>query len=94
MSGGGAGFFAIPYFIFIGLTPQEAVATGKMGGLGAATGAVTAFRGKGLVHRRFIVPFLVITTICALFSAWLMPRLDASLFQSIIGVTLLLLAPT
>lgn len=94
MSGGGAGFVVIPYYIFIGLTPQEAVATGKMGGLGAATGAITAFRGKGLVDKRFIRSFLVITTLCALFSAWFMPRLDASIFQTVIGWMLIILTPT
>ncbi len=94
MSGGGAGFFVIPYFIFIGLTPQQAIATQKMSGLGAATGAVTAFHGKGLVDKRYIVPFMTITTICAVIAAWLIPKIDAAVFQTIIGWMLIALTPT
>ena len=94
MSGGGAGFFMVPYYIFIGLTPQQAVATGKMGGLGMSTGAITAFRGKGLVSKRYIVPFLAITSACALLSAWLIPRIDGAVFQTIIGWMLIIMIPT
>jgi hypothetical protein len=94
MGGGGAGFVVIPYYIFIGLTPQQAVATGKMGSLGMAAGAVTAFRGKGLVNKKYLLYFLAITTVCALISAWLLPQIDNKIFQQIIGWVLIVLSPT
>lgn len=94
MGGGGGGFIMMPYFLFIGLPPANALATAKLGGIGTATGAVTAFRGKGLVHKKLVIPFMIITLICALISAWLIPRINPTLFENIIGVALLALIPT
>jgi uncharacterized membrane protein YfcA len=94
MSGGGGGFIMIPYLLFIGLPPANALATAKMGGIGTSFGALTAFRGKGLVHKKLAYKFMAITFVCALLSAWLIPRLDPVLFQRAIGVFLLVLVPT
>lgn len=94
LSGGGGGFITTPYYIFIGLSPQEAVATGKMGAVGVSAGSVAAFNGKGLVRKKYLGVFLAITITCALIAAWLMPKIDASIFQAIIGWTLIVLSPT
>ena len=34
IGGGGGGFIMTPLAIFLGLTPQQAIASGKIGGLG------------------------------------------------------------
>ena len=94
MGGGGGGFVVIPYFIAVGLPPANALATAKLGGIGTAVGSLTAFRGKGLVSKKYVVPFMIITFICALISAWLIPKINAQLFEKIIGATLLFLIPT
>lgn len=94
MAGGGGGFVIIPYFIALGLPPAQAVATAKMGGIGVAFGSLTVFKGKGLVDRRYIVPFIIITLLCALVSAWLIPQIDAQVFQKVIGIVLLVMIPT
>jgi uncharacterized protein len=94
MSGGGGGFIIIPYFIAIGLSPANALATAKLGGIGVAIGSLTAFRGKGYVDKRYIKPFVIIMLVCALISAWLIPKIDSQLFEKIIGAALLLLTPT
>ena len=94
MSGGGGGFITIPYFLLIGLPPANALATAKMGGIGTAFGALTAFKGKGLVHKKLVIPFMAITFVCAIISSYLIPRIDPVLFQNIIGAVLLLLIPT
>jgi uncharacterized membrane protein YfcA len=95
MSGGGGGFITMPYFLLVvGLPPANALATAKMGGVGTSFGAMTAFRGKGLVHKGLVYKFMAITVVCSLVSAWLIPRLDPTLFEKIIGVFLLLLIPT
>lgn len=94
LGGGGGGFILTPYFIFVGLTPQEAVATGKMAGLGVASGAMTAFRGKGLVNRRLALPLMVMTFGCALMAAYFLPKIDADFLQRFIGVLLIVLVPT
>lgn len=94
MSGGGGGLVTIPYFIAIGMPPANALATAKFGALGTTTGSLTAFRGKDLVDKRYIVPFMVITLACALVSAWLIPKIDAKFFEKLIGVALLIILPT
>lgn len=94
MAGGGGGFVIIPYFIALGLPPAQAVATAKMGGIGVALGSLTVFKGKGLVDKRYIVPFIGITLVCAVLSAWLIPQIDAALFQKVIGIVLLVMIPT
>jgi uncharacterized protein len=94
MGGGGGGFIAIPYFIAIGLPPASALATAKLAGIGTAVGALTAFKGKGLVDRTYLVPFMAITLVCALISAWLIPQIDSRLFEKAIGLVLLVMIPT
>src|ERR1044071_5877293 len=81
MSGGGGGFITMPYFLFIGMPPANALATAKMGGLGTTFGSLTAFRGKGLVHKGLVRWFMAITLVCALISAWLIPQIDPVLFR-------------
>jgi uncharacterized membrane protein YfcA len=94
MGGGGGGFVMIPYYLFIGLPPANALATGKLGGIGVAVGAMAAFRGKGLVNKKLVWPFMAITFVCSLISAWLIPRIDASVFENLIGIALIVLVPT
>lgn len=94
MGGGGGGFVMIPYLIGIGLPPANALATAKLGGVGVTVGSLAAFKGKGLIDRRYLLPFTLITLACALVSAWLIPQIDAGIFQRVIGITLLVLIPT
>jgi len=94
IGGGGGGFIMTPYLIFIGLSPQQAIATGKMSGIGSSVGAITAFQGKGLVNKRLVIPFMIITALCAFVAAWLMPKIDPFIFQKIIGAILILMIPT
>ncbi len=94
LSGGGAGFIIMPYYIFIGMSPAQALATAKMGGIGTSIGAISAFKGKGLVRKKLVLPFIVITIACAIVSAWLIPKIDPLLFQKAIGCILIVLIPT
>lgn len=94
MSGGGGGFLTVPYFIFIGLPPANALATAKMGAIGTSVGAIAAFNGKGVVHKKLVLPLMAITLVCSLIAAWLIPRIDPGVFMNIIGAALILLIPT
>lgn len=94
MGGGGGGFVIIPYLIAVGLPPANALATAKFSALGTAAGSLTAFKGKHLIDKKYIKPFVAITLTCALISAWLIPQIHPEVFEKIIGVVLLLMAPT
>jgi uncharacterized protein len=93
-AGGGGGFIAIPFYLLIGLAPAQALATSKLGGVGTAAGAFTAFKGKGLVRKGIVLPLLIITFVCALIGGWLIPQIDATLFENIVAVMLIALLPT
>ncbi len=94
ISGGGGGFVLMPYMLFIGLPPANALATMKLSSVGTAVGAITAFKGKGLIRKNLLVPFMAITFVCALIAAWLIPRIDSQLFEDIIGIVLIVMIPT
>jgi uncharacterized membrane protein YfcA len=62
MSGGGGGFIITPFLIAIGLTPQQSIATGKLGALGLDAGSIAAFRRHPTRHKR-LAAFLVAISI-------------------------------
>ena len=94
MSGGGGNFVMLPYLIAIGLTPAQALATSKFAGLGTAVGTLTVFKGKHLVDRRYLFPFMTITFACAIVAGYLIPQIDSAIFQKVIAIALLLMVPT
>jgi len=92
---GGAGGAAIntPLLIFLGLSPQQAIASGKINGLGISLGSV-----KGLVsakvHRwRVIVPIMGLATAIGLIAPHIITNLDNQLYEKIIGWVLLAMVP-
>lgn len=93
LSGGGGALILTPYYIFIGLSPQQAVATGKFAGLGVMSGSLTAFSGKGLVKKQLLLPLMSITVVSSLLAAWLIPKLDSGIFQTVIGVIIIAIIP-
>lgn len=58
MAGGGGGFIITPFLIAIGLTPQQSIATGKLGALGLDSGAIAAFRRRAVTHKKLIVTLI------------------------------------
>jgi uncharacterized protein len=94
MAGGGGGFIAIPYFIALGMSPATALATARFGGLGTAFGSITAFKGEGLIDRKYVWPLMAICFVTAVIASFIIPQIDADVFQKIIGVLLLIMIPT
>ncbi len=50
MSGGGGGFIMTPYYLLIGLSPQQIVAGASVASLGLGSSSLIAMRGKQLVN--------------------------------------------
>lgn len=94
IGGGGGGFIMMPYLLFIGLPPANALATGKLMSAGTAFGSITAFKGKGVINKKLLRPLMAITFVCALFAAFLVPRIDPTFFENAIGVLLIIMVPT
>jgi uncharacterized protein len=94
MSGGGGGFIMTPYYLLIGLTPQQIVAGATVASLGLGSSSLVAMRGKQLVSRRFIAPLVGLTILFTLLAMLVLPRIQSGVFEIAIGVLLILLAPT
>jgi len=94
MSGGGGGFIMTPYYLLIGLTPQQIVASASVASLGLGSSSLIAMRGKQLINKKFL-PLLVILTIAfTLLAMLVLPKIQSSTFETVIGILLIVLSPT
>lgn len=93
ISGGGGGFITTPLMIFLGLTPQQAIASGKIGGLGVTLGALKGLT-KAKVHRKKpIILLMVLSGIAGLIAPHLIIRLDTEIYRNMLGILIILLVP-
>ena len=93
IGGGGGGFVLTPLLIFLGLTPQQAVATGKIGGLGVTLGSLQGLT-KAKVHRwRTVLPLMFLAVIVGLVAPHIITRLDNELYRRFLGALIILLIP-
>ena len=94
MSGGGGGFIMTPYYLLIGLSPQQIVAGASVASLGLGSSSLIAMRGKQLINKKFL-PLLVILTIAfTLLAMLVLPKIQTSTFETVIGILLIVLSPT
>lgn len=84
----------VPLFIAVGLSPQQAVATGKMSGLGAAFGGLAAFYKSGHIRKDILKVMIPVAVIVGLLAPLVFINLDGEIMQTIIGVVLLCMVPT
>jgi len=94
ISGGGGGMLMVPLMIALGLTPQHAVATGKLTGLGAAFGGLSAFWKSGQMRKDILKVMIPIAIIVGLVTPFIFVVIDSETMRNIIGVLLVVLMPT
>lgn len=94
VSGGGGGMIMIPAFILAGLPPQQAIATGKMNGLGAAFGGLAAFARTGHIRRDILRVMIPVAIVVGLITPFVFSAIDSDIFQILLGIILILLVPT
>lgn len=94
MSGGGGGFIMTPYFLLIGLTPQQIVAGASVASLGLGSSSLAAMRGRDLLKGNFLKPLALVTITFTLLAMLVLPKIQTGWFEAAIGVLLILLAPT
>jgi len=94
MSGGGGGFIMTPYYLLIGLTPQQIVAGASVASLGLGSSSLVAMRGKQLIDKRFLWPLTGLTVLFTILAMLVLPRIQSGFFEVVIGVLLIALAPT
>lgn len=59
-SGGGGGLITTPLMVLLGLSPAQAIATAKFGGLGISIGASRRFYKEKITDRRTVVLYSII----------------------------------
>lgn len=94
LTGGGGGMLLTPLYIFLGLTPQQAVATGKLNGIGSAFGGLRAFRRTKQVRWDVLKVMLPVAIITGIAAPFVLTNIDSGFMQRAIGILMLLLAPT
>jgi uncharacterized membrane protein YfcA len=94
MSGGGGGFIMTPYYLLVGLSPQQIVAGASIASLGLGSSSLIAMRGKQLTTKKFLAPLTVLTIAFTLLAMLILPKIQSGAFEITIGVLLILLAPT
>lgn len=94
MSGGGGGFIMTPYFLLVGLSPQQNIAVGSVIGLGLSGGSLFAARGKQLVQRRVMLPLLLLAAAATIMATVVLPQVHANISHTLIGWFVLLMIPT
>lgn len=94
MSGGGGGFIMTPYYLLIGLSPQQIVAGASVASLGLGSSSLIAMRGRQLINKRFLTPLAILTIAFTLLAMLILPKIQSGAFELAIGILLILLAPT
>lgn len=90
---GSGGLISIPLLIFLGLSPQTAIATDRLGSIGQTIGALFSFiRSKKIVWK-YIVPYSVLALIGSFIGTNILLKIDTQNMQKIIGILLLLVLP-
>ncbi len=92
-SGGGAGFILTPLAIFMGLTPQQTVATGKFVGLSAAVSGLRVLRAQKLHSRLIAGTMMVLAAFIGLSAPQLITRIDNDTYQKVLGFIILVMIP-
>jgi uncharacterized membrane protein YfcA len=93
MAGGGGGFIINPFYILLGLTPQQTVATGKFGSFGLSLGAITAFRRHLFEDKKFSLFMIVLSAVIGVISAVSLKSIDNVLLQRLMGAFMLASIP-
>lgn len=93
MAGGGGGTIITPFLIAIGLTPQQAIATGKFGSFGLNAGAVAAFRKEMLRDRRFSLFLIILAAVIGVAASFFVRTAENSILQLLMGALILAMVP-
>jgi uncharacterized membrane protein YfcA len=94
MVGGGGGFIMTPLGIFLGLSPAQSVATGKLNGLSVTIGALFGMKKiHGHVSRARVVPVMLLALVIGLLAPFAIKAFENDAYRIALGIILLLMIP-
>lgn len=93
-SGAGGGFITTPVLIFLGLSPAQAVSSGKFVGVAVAVGSLGGMRqaSNRKLWRRAL-PIVLLAFVIGLSVPFVIVNLDSEIYTRILGAILLLMIP-
>lgn len=91
-AGGGGGLISIPTLLLLGLSPANAVATGKFGGLGISAGTSLRFARERITDKRMLIIFSCLSGVAAIVGSLLLVKYQTheKLLEEIVGYSILL----
>ncbi len=92
-TGGGGGFIMTPLMIFLGLTPAEAVANGKFGGISVTIGSLVGLKEHKVSNRKLVIILTILAVIAGLIAPKIIVSIDPEAYENILGVMLMVLSP-
>ncbi len=94
IAGAGAGFVTTPLAILLGLSPAQAVSTGKLSGLAVSVGSLSGMgQARSSVSKRRVVPVMVLALLIGLLVPFVIKSLDSEVYQLALGIILLAMIP-
>ncbi len=95
ISGGGGGFIITPLAIFLGLTPAQAISSGKFNGLATTIGSLSSLRAKpgSRIRKRYIAAMMLLAFVVGLFVPYIIRGFDSRYYRITLGFILLAMIP-
>ena len=92
-TGGGGGFILTPLMIFLGLSPAQAIASGKFGGISVTVGSLLGLREHKVNRHKLQIILMGMAIIIGLVAPNIITSIDSSSYQKILGLLILLTSP-
>jgi len=90
---GSGGLLSIPFLILVGLPPQVAIATNKMGAVGLSLGAIPKFWKAKKILWKYVPLFALISIVGAYIGANILLSINEEVLSTIVGIIILLMLP-
>lgn len=90
---GGGGMVAVPALLFMGFSPQSAIAINKVGDIGAFVSAIAQYWKSKKIDWSMAVPLAVIVIIGSVIGTQIMVRMDTEFLEIFIGIMILAFLP-
>ena len=90
---GGGGMVAVPALMFLGFSPQSAVAINKVGDIGAFISATAQYWKSKKIDWEMAIPLVIIVIIGSILGTQIMVRLETDFLEVFIGVMILIFLP-
>lgn len=90
---GGGGMVAIPALLFLGFSPQSAVAVNAVGDIGAFISATGEYWKSKKIDWNMAIPLAIIAVIGSIIGSLVMVRLDTGFLKTFIGIVILVFLP-